>query len=142
MWDAFDWDPSSDTTPEEFASILAADLGLGGEFIVIISHSIREQLLQFFEQKLEILPYLTHRGRASTSMNEIYNLLKATNSKNSYLNMIIPRRGGSEASSFEPFRNPKNIMEVGNSLQFCPSLKYLNDREFEMRLIKEESNTR
>ncbi|KAJ9050029.1 Chromatin structure remodeling complex protein sfh1 [Entomophthora muscae] len=140
--DAFEWDPSSDTTPEEFATILAADLGLGGEFVAVISHSIREQLLKFSEQKLEVLPYLRHRDRSSSSMKEIYRLLKSNSSKNSYLNMIIPNRGNNDSSTPQSFRDPKEIMEKGNAVQFCPTLKYLDDRELEIKLVKEETTTR
>ncbi|KAJ3281306.1 SWI SNF, matrix associated, actin dependent regulator of chromatin, sub b, member 1 [Borealophlyctis nickersoniae] len=42
--DRFEWDLASPMTPEEFARLLVADLGLGGEFATIIAHSIREQL--------------------------------------------------------------------------------------------------
>ncbi|KAJ3111200.1 hypothetical protein HDU96_005900 [Phlyctochytrium bullatum] len=42
--DRFEWDLSSPLTPEEFAKMLAADLGLGGEFAALASHAIHEQL--------------------------------------------------------------------------------------------------
>ncbi|KAJ1547517.1 SWI SNF, matrix associated, actin dependent regulator of chromatin, sub b, member 1, partial [Nowakowskiella sp. JEL0078] len=47
--DQFEWELSSTniTTPEEFARILVADLGLGLEFVTLISHSIHEQLHRY-----------------------------------------------------------------------------------------------
>ncbi|CAG8530889.1 1999_t:CDS:2, partial [Acaulospora colombiana] len=45
--DRFEWDLSSDLTPEEFSKILVSDLGIGGEFVSVIAHSIHEQLLKY-----------------------------------------------------------------------------------------------
>jgi len=42
-------------TPEEFAKILTTDMGLSGEFIHLISQSIREQLIHFRLQPGESL---------------------------------------------------------------------------------------
>ncbi|KAI9331667.1 hypothetical protein DFJ73DRAFT_856788 [Zopfochytrium polystomum] len=42
--DRFEWDLASRLTPEEFAEILASDLGLGGEFAGLVAHSIHEQI--------------------------------------------------------------------------------------------------
>ena len=45
MFDQFEWDLNNkDFTPEQFARSLCAELGLGYEFIVLIAHSIREQI--------------------------------------------------------------------------------------------------
>ncbi|CAG8495611.1 7442_t:CDS:2 [Funneliformis caledonium] len=45
--DRFEWDLSSDLTPEEFSKYLVSDLGIGGEFVTLIAHSIHEQLLKY-----------------------------------------------------------------------------------------------
>ncbi|KAF9918425.1 Chromatin structure remodeling complex protein sfh1, partial [Lobosporangium transversale] len=50
--DRFEWDVGSDMTPEEFAKQLAADLGIGGEFVSMISHEIHEQLYRFKQERL------------------------------------------------------------------------------------------
>ena len=43
--DQFEWDISEpQNSPEEFAKTLAAELGLGGEFVTSIAYSIRGQL--------------------------------------------------------------------------------------------------
>lgn len=43
--DQFEWDVSDkQNSPEEFARILASELGLGGEFVTAIAYSIRGQL--------------------------------------------------------------------------------------------------
>ena len=44
--DQFEWDINNpDNSPDSFALGLCADLGLGSEFILPISHSIKEQIL-------------------------------------------------------------------------------------------------
>ncbi|CAO3567869.1 unnamed protein product [Mortierella alpina] len=50
--DRFEWDVGSDLTPEEFARQLAADLGIGGEFVPMIAHEIHEQLFRFKQDRL------------------------------------------------------------------------------------------
>ncbi|KAF9996850.1 Chromatin structure remodeling complex protein sfh1 [Modicella reniformis] len=50
--DRFEWDIGSELTPEEFARQLAADLGIGGEFVSMISHEIHEQLFRFKQDRL------------------------------------------------------------------------------------------
>lgn len=43
--DQFEWDMSEkENSPEEFATKLCAELGLGGEFVTAIAYSIRGQL--------------------------------------------------------------------------------------------------
>jgi SWI/SNF-related matrix-associated actin-dependent regulator of chromatin subfamily B protein 1 len=43
--DQFEWDMSDkQNNPEEFARVLAAELGLGGEFVTAIAYSVRGQL--------------------------------------------------------------------------------------------------
>lgn len=44
--DQFLWDCDNQlNSPERFAQVTCAELRLGGEFVPIIAHSIREQLL-------------------------------------------------------------------------------------------------
>jgi len=42
----------SELTPEEFARVLAADLGVGGEFVSMIAHEIHEQVYRFKQDRL------------------------------------------------------------------------------------------
>lgn len=42
----------SELTPEEFSRQLAADLGIGGEFVTMIAHEIHEQLYRFKQDRL------------------------------------------------------------------------------------------
>ncbi|KAI8917686.1 hypothetical protein DFJ77DRAFT_314903 [Powellomyces hirtus] len=44
--DKFEWPlfSTSSLTPEDFAKQLAADLGVGGEFVPVIAHAVREQV--------------------------------------------------------------------------------------------------
>ncbi|CAO3694216.1 unnamed protein product [Umbelopsis ramanniana] len=53
--DQFEWDiASQNNSPEQFADILATDLGLGGEFKTAIAHSIREQVHVYMKSLLLI----------------------------------------------------------------------------------------
>ncbi|RUS29256.1 hypothetical protein BC938DRAFT_480872 [Jimgerdemannia flammicorona] len=59
--DRFEWDLSDSgggtmaggNAPEEFAYRLAADMGIGGEFVSIIAHSIREQLYRHKKERID-----------------------------------------------------------------------------------------
>ncbi|KAF9997471.1 Chromatin structure remodeling complex protein sfh1 [Entomortierella chlamydospora] len=50
--DRFEWDVGSDLTPEEFSKQMAADLGIGGEFVSMIAHEIHEQLFRFKQDRI------------------------------------------------------------------------------------------
>ncbi|KAJ1911082.1 Chromatin structure remodeling complex protein sfh1 [Tieghemiomyces parasiticus] len=59
--DQFQWDlttsledPSMQAMPEYFARQLAADLGVGGEYVPLIAHSVREQLLRYQRERLDL----------------------------------------------------------------------------------------
>ncbi len=45
--DQFEWPlfPGRGVAPEDFARLLAADLGVGGEFVPVVAHAIREQVV-------------------------------------------------------------------------------------------------
>ena len=54
--DQFEWDINNpENDPEEFARNICIDFGLGTEFIVSITHSIREQILECQKKMLWIL---------------------------------------------------------------------------------------
>jgi chromatin structure-remodeling complex subunit SFH1 len=51
--DQFEWDLyCPENSPEDFAKCLAADLGIGGEYVGLIAHAIHEQLLQYKKERL------------------------------------------------------------------------------------------
>ncbi|GAA5978484.1 hypothetical protein JCM11641_007960 [Rhodosporidiobolus odoratus] len=55
--DKFEWDMSNpDNSPEQFADMYAAELGLTGEFVTSIAHTIREQV-DVFARSLCLLNY-------------------------------------------------------------------------------------
>ena len=63
--DRFEWDLSSSMTPEVFAQILVQDLGIGSEFITLISHNIREQIFKIKQEGEIFNPFpleSRHRG--------------------------------------------------------------------------------
>lgn len=53
--DRFEWDLSNTcaSAPEVFSRQMAAELGLGGEYVPIISHAIREQLYRHKRQLVD-----------------------------------------------------------------------------------------
>lgn len=52
--DRVEWDLTSPLTPEVFATQMCADLGLGGEGVMIISHAIHEELLRLKKDCIEL----------------------------------------------------------------------------------------
>ncbi|RKP40116.1 hypothetical protein BJ085DRAFT_2528, partial [Dimargaris cristalligena] len=54
LMDQFEWDGCQD--PEHFAASFCADLGLSGEFLTAVAHSIREQLF-IYTKSLLLLGY-------------------------------------------------------------------------------------
>lgn len=49
--DQFDWDiNNAENSPEDFAEVICADMGLTSEFLLPISHSIRTQILEYQKQ--------------------------------------------------------------------------------------------
>ena len=62
--DQFEWDISNPrNSPEEFARMLCADLGLGGEFVTTIAYSIRGQLSWHAKTYAFRYSYIKQRGR-------------------------------------------------------------------------------
>ena len=53
--DRFEWDLANVKTkaPEEFSRQLAAEMSLGGEFVPMIAHAIREQVYRLKRQLVE-----------------------------------------------------------------------------------------
>jgi len=53
--DRFEWDLANDSSaaPEVFSRQLASELGIGGEFVAIIAHAIREQLYRHKKQLVD-----------------------------------------------------------------------------------------
>lgn len=53
--DQFEWEAHNERTdaPELFSRQLASELGVGGEYVAIISHAIREQLLLHKKQYVD-----------------------------------------------------------------------------------------
>lgn len=52
--DRVEWDLTSPLTPEVFAAQMCADLGLGGEGVMIISHAVHEELLRLKKDCIEL----------------------------------------------------------------------------------------
>lgn len=61
--DRFEWDlaNNSSAAPEVFSRQLASDLGIGGEFVAIIAHAIREQLYRHKKQLVDEVSSETHQ---------------------------------------------------------------------------------
>lgn len=51
--DRIEWDITSSLTPEAFARKMCAELGMGGEAIMVIAHNIHEELLRLKKDCLE-----------------------------------------------------------------------------------------
>ncbi|KAI7871451.1 hypothetical protein BDF14DRAFT_1718984, partial [Spinellus fusiger] len=65
--DRFEWDLDNmaSNAPEVFSRQLASELGVGGEYISIIAHAIREQLYRHKKQLVDEV------GRVTPQVKEI-----------------------------------------------------------------------
>jgi hypothetical protein len=71
--DCFFWDHAEkEITPERFAEMMCADLGLGGSYAVLIAHSIREQLLADRQAALQEQPGQTDNPLKIRNLSECY----------------------------------------------------------------------
>jgi chromatin structure-remodeling complex subunit SFH1 len=53
--DRIEWDLTcSSITPEQFAKQLCADLGLGGEAVMIVSHAVHEEIFRLKREVIEV----------------------------------------------------------------------------------------
>ncbi|KAI8642764.1 hypothetical protein BD408DRAFT_415893 [Parasitella parasitica] len=70
--DKFEWDLNNVKTdaPEVFSRQLAADLGLGGEYVGIIAHGIRDQLLKHKKKMVEEFERIDRRGFTAETILE------------------------------------------------------------------------
>ncbi|ORE04807.1 SNF5-domain-containing protein [Rhizopus microsporus var. microsporus] len=75
--DQFEWDLQNDNTnaPEVFSRQLAAELGVGGEYVGIISHAIREQL---FRHKKQYVEELMIEGEIRSALDNVYRPMDET----------------------------------------------------------------
>ncbi|KAJ9119163.1 hypothetical protein QFC22_003655 [Naganishia vaughanmartiniae] len=64
--DSFEWELTSSVSPEQFAEVYAAELGLNGEFKTAIAHDIREQVYLYMKS-LAMVGY-TFDGGAVTDL--------------------------------------------------------------------------
>jgi SWI/SNF-related matrix-associated actin-dependent regulator of chromatin subfamily B protein 1 len=77
LTDQFDWDINNPSnSPEEFARNLCADLGLGSDFILPITHSIKEQVLDhqkvFTNERRRYYQLMYNRGGVATGNTHKY----------------------------------------------------------------------
>jgi chromatin structure-remodeling complex subunit SFH1 len=52
--DRVEWDLTSPLTPEAFAAQMCADLGLGGEAVMLVAHAVHEELLRLKKDCIEL----------------------------------------------------------------------------------------
>ena len=71
--DQIEWDINNpNNSPEEFAKSVCKDLGLGTEFVLPISHSIREQILEYQKSAVnEKKNYFQRYSQNSSSKNKV-----------------------------------------------------------------------
>ena len=71
--DQIEWDINNpNNSPEEFAKSVCKDLGIGTEFVLPISHSIREQILEFQKAAVnEKKNYLPRYSQSGNNKNKV-----------------------------------------------------------------------
>lgn len=130
--DQFEWDILCPlNSPEMFASILAADLGLGGEFITAIAHSIREQIYTFVKS-LVLVGYIFDGGSVSDP-----------NLNSGFLAPVVqPIRDRNNTEKFTPILVELSSMELARSTRLRDKsrrnrLQRLNRRRTNAALLPE-----
>ncbi|CAO3700629.1 unnamed protein product [Rhizopus stolonifer] len=75
--DQFEWELQNDNTnaPEIFSKQLAAELGLGGEYVGIISHAVRDQL---FRHKKQYAEELMMESEIRSKLDTVYRPMEET----------------------------------------------------------------
>lgn len=102
--DQFEWDVlDTSNSPEQFAEVYTAELGLSGEFKTAVVHSIREQL-QAYERSLYMLGNPSSVASISDSDFKDYFLPNVTSG--------TVTRNAESASSFTPFLNVVDEIEL------------------------------
>ncbi|CAO3613199.1 unnamed protein product [Cunninghamella blakesleeana] len=85
--DKFEWDLSNISTngPELFSKQMAAELGLGGEYVTIISHAIREQL---YKQKRQLVEEYGSDQSSSEPLASAFRRLETSKSWSPQLELL------------------------------------------------------
>jgi SWI/SNF-related matrix-associated actin-dependent regulator of chromatin subfamily B protein 1 len=110
LTDQFEWDINNPrNSPEEFAQNLCADLGLGSDFILPISHSIKEQILDhqkaFSNERRRYYQLMYNRGNITSNNNQRHvdscNLLRDVYSDSSDWQPLIKKISSDDIKKFE-----------------------------------------
>ncbi|MPC80505.1 SWI/SNF-related matrix-associated actin-dependent regulator of chromatin subfamily B member 1-A [Portunus trituberculatus] len=127
-----------ENSPEDFASKLCSELGLGGEFVTAIAYSVRGQLFwhqRTYAFRMIIAPH-------HTTSHHITSLLPhhTTTTTNITLPFLPPPCTGSSESPLPcvevPFRSQSEAE------QWSPFLETLTDAEMEKKIRDQDRNTR
>lgn len=121
--DKFEWDLNNTNTnaPEVFSRQLSAELGLGGEYVGIIAHGIRDQLFRYRKRIVEEVKYLC--------FHDSLQLIK----------MIYLKFEGIDKKE-EPLDS--GFRKMTEASKWVPQLEVLSNDELEKLLIAQERNIR
>lgn len=124
--DKFEWDLNNIKTnaPEVFSRQLAAELGLGGEYVGIIAHGIRDQLFR-------------HRKRIVEEVKKKLFDFYSQHLVNSLQFEGIDRRNPPNENVLE-----SGYRKITDATKWAPKLEVLSNDELEKLLIAQERNIR
>ncbi|OMJ30374.1 SWI/SNF-related matrix-associated actin-dependent regulator of chromatin subfamily B member 1 [Smittium culicis] len=139
-------------TPEFFSKKLCSELGIGGEFVPLVANNIREQILKFQKERLEILSKHTPKKPLTASISSSQNnLLSRSNEptdteSDSDFGTVDPKLNElakwhsstlfKQLPITNAYRDDSEIDEWG------PSLEALNSEEIDKILLTQERNRR
>jgi len=113
--DRIEWDLTSPLTPEVFATQMCADLGLGGEGIMIISHAIHEELLRLKKDCIELGLVGTLADSTSKGPKKLESIWRDWNEAKSFvphLEILSPE--DIDALEFEKEKNARRLFTRRN----------------------------
>ncbi|OMJ10247.1 SWI/SNF-related matrix-associated actin-dependent regulator of chromatin subfamily B member 1-A [Smittium culicis] len=139
-------------TPEFFSKKLCSELGIGGEFVPLVANNIREQILKFQKERLEIISKYTPKKPLPASVSSSQNnLLSMSNeptdtesdseigANDPKLNELAKWHSSSlfkQPPITNAYRDDSEIDEWG------PSLEALNSEDIDKILLTQERNRR
>lgn len=113
--DRVEWDLTSPLTPEVFAAQMCADLGLGGEGVMLISHAVHEELLRLKKDCIELGLVGNMSDNNSKGPKKLESVWRDWNEAKAFvphLEILSPE--DIDALEFEKEKNPRRLFSRRN----------------------------
>lgn len=113
--DRVEWDLTSSLTPEAFALQMCADLGLGGEAVMLVAHAVHEELLRLKKDCIELGLVGGANDSTSKGPRKLESVWRDWNEAKAFvphLEILSPE--DIDALEFEKEKNPRRLFSRRN----------------------------